>query len=58
MKTNSQKEKDTGKARKLKLNKQTIKDLNTDDKGAEKVKGGFPGDTRGGICKPTGAPCE
>ena len=40
MKTNSQKEKDTRKAGKLKLNKQTIKDLNTNDKGAEKVKGG------------------
>ena len=38
MKINSKKEQETGK--KLKLNKQTIKDLRTDDKGAEKVKGG------------------
>jgi hypothetical protein len=43
MKTNSQKEKETSKGRKLKLNKQTIKDLRTDDKGAEKVKGGARG---------------
>jgi len=40
MKTNTQKKKDTRKAGKLKLNKETIKDLRTDDKGAEKVKGG------------------
>ncbi len=40
MKTNSPKEQETSKGRKLKLNKQTIKDLKTDDKDAGKVKGG------------------
>ena len=44
MKTKSQKEQETHKPRKLKLNKQTIKDLKTDDNDAEKVKGGARGE--------------
>ena len=44
MKTTPQKEQDTRKGRKLKLSKQTIKDLNTDEKRAEKVKGGKASD--------------
>ena len=52
MKKDSQKQQDTRKAGKLKLNKQTIKDLRTDDKGAEKVKGGARGaiDSMGTVC--------
>jgi len=58
MKTNSQKKQDTRKAGKLKLNKETIRDLTTDDKGAEKVKGGARDDASLGCTKGTGWCCD